>query len=161
MAVEAEFDEAVETARLSTEHDVQADRDSRLDATIAALDAYDGDMWSRDELAEAARSVTSARGKSPIPSDQQLNAMSAEQEAWFAGVPLPRPTPRPVFRRFARALPSVVTDVCRRRGTSRGLRSRVRSRPQKQRAPDPPPRPAYNLARSCGCLGVPGSGARP
>jgi hypothetical protein len=155
MAVEAEFDEAVETARLSTDHDFQADRDSRLDATIAALDAYDGDRWSRDELAEAAQILTSARGKSPIPSDEQLNAMSAEQEAWFAGVPLPRPTPWPVFRRFAGALPSVVTDVCRRRGTSRGLRSRVRSRPQKQRAPDPPPRPARYLARASGRLGVP------
>jgi hypothetical protein len=132
---------------MAGERDFQAD----LDARIAALRAYDGDPEIKAMCEGAAEMLASAKGKSPIPSEEQLDAMTEEQERQWAGLPpLPSPPPdrRLALTRLVRRLRLVPLAASRRRGTSRAPRSQARSRPQKARAPDPPSssRPAVGRA---------------
>jgi hypothetical protein len=127
-----------------------------LDEVLAAIDACDADAETKALMQKGARFRYSLRGLTLgdlIPSEEELNAMSDEEEAWFAGiepemtdeeeawfagVPPPSPPPRPSFIQFTRTLPVLLIDRCRRRGPSRAPRSRASSRPQKARAPDRP-----------------------
>ena len=102
-----------------------------------------GDPASTDDeaaiLAEAVVKVRTGKVKlgDLVPSDDELNAMSDEEQAWFAGLPVPRP--RTTFAApHAAPTPAHVPRAPRVQSRTREQRPRARTGSARSRSPGRP-----------------------
>jgi hypothetical protein len=117
------------------------DSSDRLDR-LAEARAEARAMVERDELPAfvlgALDMVEKAFREGPIPSDEQLNAMSDEQEAAWAGVPPPRPQTLELVAPLVRR---TVAPSRQPRARPREHRARARSPGRRSADDDPEPEP--------------------